>query len=168
LARSQVNQGILIVSIHFTKKTKRYLCMFWWCELERIYSLILAICFVLIFSFFFFQSKNFFVRADLKPENRVNAVEVIGFTPEGTHLQAYRIRPASDQVVVEFHKAITEAVESLPKSWKMEEGTRKKNLLLRYKRIEASGKTWSSGVSFFPDFPSIDTTTKWKKHHIYN
>jgi hypothetical protein len=28
LARSQVNQGILIVSIHFTKKTKRYLCMF--------------------------------------------------------------------------------------------------------------------------------------------
>ncbi|KAA1106084.1 hypothetical protein PGT21_028556 [Puccinia graminis f. sp. tritici] len=59
---------------------------------------------------------NFFVRPDLKPEDRGNSLEVLGFNPEGSHLQAYRVRPASDQVVKDFHKAITEVVESLSKS----------------------------------------------------
>ncbi|OAV91185.1 hypothetical protein PTTG_04702 [Puccinia triticina 1-1 BBBD Race 1] len=59
---------------------------------------------------------NFYVRPNLKPENRGNAVEVLGFNPEGTHLQAYRIRPSSVQVVEEFLKAIKGVVESLSES----------------------------------------------------
>ncbi|KAH9466854.1 hypothetical protein MJO28_000533 [Puccinia striiformis f. sp. tritici] len=59
---------------------------------------------------------NFFVNSNLKPMNRENSVEVLGFNPEGTHLQAYRIRPSSTQVVEDFVTAIQDAVQSSPKT----------------------------------------------------
>ncbi|KNZ56578.1 hypothetical protein VP01_2372g4 [Puccinia sorghi] len=59
---------------------------------------------------------NFFVRPDLKVENRGNSLEVLGFNPEGTQLQAYRIRPSSIPVVEEFIKAIKDVAGSLPES----------------------------------------------------
>jgi len=59
---------------------------------------------------------NFFVRPDLKVENRGNSLEVLGFNPEGTQLQAYRIRPSSIPVVEEFIKAIKDVTGSLPQS----------------------------------------------------